>query len=252
MSIIYKSPREIDLMREAGHVVADALDLAEGLIKPGVTTGEIDAAIEAFFRERGCQGLFKGYRGYPKTICASVNEEIVHGIPGPRVLNEGDIIGIDLGAKWKGYCGDAAKTFPVGRMAPKTARLVSACRESLEIAIRTVGPGVRLTQVSGAIQQYAESLGYSVVQQFTGHGIGQSMHEEPEVPNYVNEKTRRSDVVMKPGLVIAIEPMLNEGTYETETLKDRWTTVTRDRKLSAHFEHTVAVTADGREVLTKR
>ncbi|MBI3098818.1 MAG: type I methionyl aminopeptidase [Planctomycetes bacterium] len=239
-------------MREAGRAVAGALDLAETLVKPGITTGEIDAAIAAYFQERGCQPLFKGYKGYPATICASVNEEIVHGIPGPRVLKEGDIIGIDLGAKWKGYCGDAARTYAVGAIAPKAARLVHAARESLDLAIRLVGPGVRLTQIGGAIQQYAESLGYSVVRQFTGHGIGTAMHEDPQVPNYVDSTTRRSDVVLKPGMVIAIEPMLNEGTYETETLKDRWTVVTRDRKLSAHFEHTVAVTTDGRDVLTKR
>jgi methionyl aminopeptidase len=251
MAAIVKEPWEIDLMRQAGRVVAAGVKVIEKLIRPGISTGELDAAFEKSVRSAGAVPTFKGYRGFPASICASVNEEVVHGIPSPgRVLKEGDILSVDCGATFKGYVGDMAVTLPVGRIPDKAQRLIDATRGALEEAIRVVGPNVRLSKVSGAIQRYAESRGYSVVKKFVGHGIGRDMHEEPQVPNYVIHPVESFDFVLKPGICLAIEPMVNEGTDDVTTLSNQWTVVTRDRKLSAHFEHTVAVTRDGREVLT--
>jgi methionyl aminopeptidase len=249
-----KSSREIGLMREAGKLVAEALRLCRAMAVPGARTVEIDQAVDALYARHGATPLFKGYPGrvpFPASTCISVNEEVVHGIPSPgRVLKEGDILSVDCGATFKGYVGDMAVTLPVGRIPDKAQRLIDATRGALEEAIRVVGPNVRLSKVSGAIQRYAESRGYSVVKKFVGHGIGRDMHEEPQVPNYVIHPVESFDFVLKPGICLAIEPMVNEGTDDVTTLSNQWTVVTRDRKLSAHFEHTVAVTRDGREVLT--
>jgi methionyl aminopeptidase len=253
MPPIIKDAREIELMRQAGRIVAAGLKLLEGLVKPGVSTAHLDAAFEKHVRDSGAVPTFKGYRGFPASICASINEEVVHGIPSPdRVLQEGDIISIDCGATYKNYVGDAAITVGVGAISDRAQRLIDATRGALEAAIQVVGPGVRLSRVSATVQKYAESRGYSVVRQYVGHGVGTDMHEEPQVPNYVDDLPLSNyEYVLKPGLCIAIEPMLNEGTFEVKTLKDQWTVITRDKKLSAHFEHTVAVTKDGREVLTR-
>ncbi|MBI3269234.1 MAG: type I methionyl aminopeptidase [Planctomycetes bacterium] len=245
-----KSPRELDLMRVAGRVVAEALAYGVSLAKPGVTTEEIDRAIEGFIRGRQCAPTFKGYRGYPKTICASVNEEVVHGIPGARKLAEGDILSIDMGATYKNYIGDAALTIPIGQISKKADRLIRVTKTCLELAIKRVVPGGRLSDVSEAVQRFAEAQGYGVVRKYAGHGVGSALHEDPQVPNYVTEPRDENEVILKPGMVIAIEPMLNEGTYDVEVLKDGWTVVTKDRRLSAHFEHTVAVTESGNEIFT--
>ncbi len=250
---IVKEPWEIDLMRQAGRIVARGLALLQERVRPGVSTADLDAAFEKHVRDSGAIPTFKGYRGFPASICASVNEEVVHGIPSHnRVLEEGDIIGIDAGATFKGYVGDAAVTVGVGKISEKAQKLIDATRQSLEEAIKVVRPKARISHIGAAVQKYAESRGYGVVRQFVGHGIGKDMHEDPQVPNYVDGlDPSRYDYTLKPGIVIAIEPMLNEGTFEVMTLKDRWTVVTMDRKLSAHFEHTVAVTPDGHEVLTR-
>jgi methionyl aminopeptidase len=239
-------------MREAGRIVAGCLDLMEKHMRSGVTTAELDRLAEEFIRSRDAKPTFKGYRGYRASICASINEEVVHGIPSSeRRLEEGDIIGIDVGATYKNYVGDAARTFPVGRISPAAQRLIDTCRESLDRAIAAMAPGVWLLDVSRTVQEYAESRGYSVVKKFVGHGVGQKMHEDPQVPNYVPSEREGFEVLLKPGMVLAIEPMLNEGTDEIRVLKDKWTVVTADGKLSAHWEHSVAVVPGGREVLTR-
>jgi len=247
-----KESWEIDIMRQAGQIVARGLKLLQESVRPGISTADLDALFEKHVRSSGAVPTFKGYRGFPASICASVNEEVVHGIPSTaRVLKEGDIISIDAGATYKGYVGDAAVTVGVGRISAKAQRLIDVTRESLEAAIRAVGPGARLSQIAAAVQNHAEKNGYSVVRDYVGHGIGTKMHEEPQVPNYVIQPVDSFEYVLKPGICIAIEPMVNEGTHRVRTLDDDWTVVTHDRKLSAHFEHTVAVTQDGREVLTR-
>lgn len=252
MAAIVKEAWEIDLMRRAGRIVAAALKMLEERVRPGISTEELDAIFERGVREAGASPTFKGYRGFPASICASVNEEVVHGIPSPdRVLKEGDILSVDCGATYKGYVGDMAVTLPVGRVDDRARRLIGAARGALEAAIRVVGPGVRLSRVSATIQEYVESRGFSVVKKFVGHGVGRSMHEDPQIPNYVLQPVESFDLVLQPGLCLAIEPMVNEGTDDVETLPNGWTVVTRDRKWSAHFEHTVAVTREGREVLTR-
>ncbi|NUN48641.1 MAG: type I methionyl aminopeptidase [Candidatus Brocadiae bacterium] len=237
-------------MRAAGKVTAGALALAAGLIRPGVTTGVLDTAIEEFIRSRGGIPTFKGYRQFPASACISVNEEVVHGIPGPRTLQEGDIVTVDVGVTLDGYIGDSAWTWGVGRISTKAQRLLKATRESLFLAIEQMRPGSRLSQVSRAVQNYAEASGFGVVRKFAGHGLGKDLHEEPQVPNYVDRLTPGNDIELKAGMVLAIEPMLTEGDYDVRTLEDNWTVVTKDRKLSAHFEHTVAITSGGHEILT--
>jgi methionyl aminopeptidase len=238
-------------MREAGRIVARGLELLRGLARPDISTADLDAAFERHVRASGAVPTFKGYRGFPASICASINEEVVHGIPSPkRILKEGDLLSIDCGATYKGYVGDAAVTVGVGRISPKAQRLIDVTREALEAAIEVVGPNVRLSRVSAAVQQHAESRGYAVVKKFVGHGIGQKMHEDPQVPNYVIRPIESFEFVLKPGHCIAIEPMVNEGTDDVEVLDDDWTVVTKDGRLSAHFEHTVAVTREGRRILT--
>ncbi|HOB91634.1 MAG: type I methionyl aminopeptidase [Bacillota bacterium] len=245
--IVVKTKDQIDKMRKAGRVVAAVLQLMSESIRPGVTTAYLDRLAEEEIVRRGATPAFKGYRGYPATICASVNEEVIHGIPGDRVLAEGDIIGIDVGAVVDGYCGDAAATFPVGAISQESERLISTTREALEVAIKTCRVGKRIGDISHAVQSYVEAQGYSVVRDFVGHGIGRNMHEDPQVPNFGLPGTGPR---LRPGLTIAIEPMVNEGTFEVEVLANEWTVVTSDRKRSAHFEHTVLITDDGPEILT--
>jgi methionyl aminopeptidase len=250
MAIILKSAREIEMMRRASQVVAGALKVAQKMIVPGVSTAEIDRAIADYITGKGCAVAFKGLYGYPANACISINEQVVHGIPGPRKLVEGDIVSIDVGAGWQNYFGDAAKTFPVGRISGEDKKLLEVCSGSLDRAIEVAGPGVELSRVSAAVQQHVEAGGFSVVRKYVGHGIGLAFHEEPQIPNFV-EKGKTSAIVLKPGMTLAIEPMINAGGYEVVTLADGWTVVTADGSKSAHFEHTVLITADGVEVLTK-
>jgi methionyl aminopeptidase len=249
--IVLKSKREIDLLREAGRIARVALDAAVAMAKPGVTTAEIDVEVERVIRSLGAVPEFKGYHGYPASSCISVNDEVVHGIPGGRRLEAGDIVGIDVGARFKGFVGDNAATVPIGRVAAKAQKLVDTTRECLEAAVRECLPGRRLSDIGRAVQTIAESRGFSLVRDYAGHGIGTRMHEDPQVPNYVDAATMKRDVVLKEGLCIAIEPMLNAGGPEVRTLDDGWTVVTEDGSLSAHWEDSVAVTKDGPLVLTR-
>ncbi|MGI6554892.1 MAG: type I methionyl aminopeptidase [Bacillota bacterium] len=245
--IILKSNREIDLMREAGRIVALALEKMRTSVKPGITTADLDRIAEEVITGNGARPLFKGYGGFPASICTSVNEEVVHGIPSLRLLNSGDIISIDIGAEKNGYCGDAAVTLPVGEVSEEALNLLQVTKTALEKGIEKACPGNRLSDISHAVQSYAESHGFSVVREYVGHGIGTKMHEDPKVPNFGPPGRGPR---LETGMVLAIEPMVNQGTYQVEVLQDGWTVVTRDRKLSAHFEHTVAVTDNGPEILT--
>ncbi|MHB0912276.1 MAG: type I methionyl aminopeptidase [Armatimonadota bacterium] len=247
--ITLKSGNEIEKMRAAGQVVAAALSELERIIAPGIATMELDAIAEEVIRSHGAIPSFKGYRGYPAVICAAVNDEVVHGIPGPRRLEEGDIVGIDLGAIKDGWHGDSAVTLAVGEVSEVAKRLISVCREALFAGIEQVQVGARLGDISYAIQAYVEKHGFSVVRDLVGHGIGREMHEDPQVPNF--GKAGRGPR-LDPGMTLAIEPMVNSGGWAVETLPDKWTIVTKDASLSAHFEHTVAVTKDGPEILTMR
>ena len=246
--IILKSPAEIDRMRRAGEVVAAAIDAVLARVRPGATTAQLDRVAAKVIRDAGALPSFKGYKGFPATICASVNEEIVHGIPGKRVLREGDVVSLDFGAIWEGYHADAAVTVFAGDPPSSEAeKLVRVTQEALEAGIAQVRAGGRLSDISHAVEQAVEPHGFGVVREYVGHGVGQSLHEDPQIPNY--GPTGRGPE-MKPGLVVAIEPMVNLGTWETELLADEWTVVTADRSLSAHFEHTIALTEGGPEVLT--
>jgi len=246
--IILKSKSEIDKMRMACHIVAEVLQELVRAARPGVSTLELDAIAERSIRARGAVPAFKGYRGFPKTLCASINEQVVHGIPSKRRLKEGDIVGLDLGAKWDGYYGDAAVTIPVGSVTPVAEILLATAREALYLGIKEVSPGQHLSDISHTIQRYAEGAGYSVVRAFVGHGIGTALHEEPQVPNFGPPGRGPR---LKVGMVLAIEPMVNIGDADVEILDDGWTVVTADGQLSAHFEHTVAITEAGPEILTK-
>lgn len=243
-----KSEKEIDSIRKAGKVLVKVLKDLESFIKPGVTTDEIDRRAATLIRSYGASPAFKGYKGFPGNICTSVNEVIVHGIPSERVLRSGDIISLDIGVKLDGYFADAAVTFAVGEISDEAKRLVKITQEALYAGIEQVWPGNRLSNISYAIQDLVESNGFSVVRAFVGHGVGLDLHELPEIPNF---GTPGKGAQLKPGMVLALEPMANMGTYEVEILKDGWTAVTKDRKLSSHFEHTVAVTLDGSAILTK-
>src|SRR5690606_20629926 len=245
--IILKSPEEIEAMRRAGRVVALAHRRIAEAIRPGIRTKDLDALALEVLKAEGAIPLFKGYQGYPANICVSVNEQVVHGIPGNTVLREGDIVSVDIGAIVDGFHGDAAWTYPVGEVDEAAQALLRAGEEALYAGIEKARPGNRLSDISHAVQVYVESRGFSVVRDFVGHGIGRSMHEAPQVPNFgpPNRGPR-----LKPGMTLAIEPMVNAGGYEVEILSDRWTVVTRDRSLSVHFEHTVAITEDGPVVLT--
>ena len=249
LMIILKTPQEIALIERASRVVALAIAFLREQVKPGVTTADLDRLAEEFITGEGAIPAFKGYRGYPATLCTSVNEEVVHGIPSARRrLEEGDIIGIDVGAIVEGYYGDAAVTLPVGRISEEAARLLRVTEAALTAGLAQVRVGNRLSDISHAVQTVAEDAGYSVVTDFVGHGIGRNLHEDPQVPNFgkPGEGPR-----LKEGLVLAIEPMVNVGGHEVEVLSDRWTVVTRDKSLSAHFEHTIAITTDGPKILTR-
>lgn len=248
---ILKADWEIELQRKAGKIVARVLQVAQEMAEPGVTTADIDRAAERLIRSSGGVPTFLGYRGFPAHICTSINEEVVHGIPSRRrILKAGDLLSVDVGVTYKGYVADAAITVPVGKVSPRAETLLQTTREALSAAIDAVKPGGRLRTVCQAVQHYAESRGYSVVKKFVGHGVGQNLHEEPQVPNFVDPSFPQIDMMLKPGLVIAIEPMLCEGTGDVHTLADGWTVVTTDGGLSAHFEHTVAVRPNGVEILT--
>jgi methionyl aminopeptidase len=247
--IYYKSANEIEKMRRPNQIVAEILNEIEAMIKPGVNTAELDRYAETIINKRGARPAFKGYRDYPATLCTSVNEQVVHGIPSPKVLlKEGDIISIDIGAEYDGWFGDAAKTFAVGKIAVEDTRLLTVTSECLESAVKVMIEGNRLSDIGNAVQSHAESNGFGVVRDYVGHGIGRQMHEQPQVPNYGNPGR---GPYLRPGMVLAIEPMINMGTWETEVLEDGWTVVTADGKKSAHFEYTVAVTDNGPLVLSK-
>lgn len=247
-----KSERELERMRAAGRLVGEALATLREMVRPGLRTRELEVAFERLVEECGGEPAFKGYRGYPASICASINEGVVHGIPDGRRLADGDLLSLDVGVRLEGYYGDAALTIPVGRVSREARRLLAAGGRGLEAAIDQMRPDRRLRDVSAAIQQTAEAEGFSVVRQFVGHGIGRRMHEDPQVPNFVDGASGfELDLRLRPGLVLALEPMINAGTWEVEVLSDGWTVVTKDRRLSVHFEHSVAVTADEPEVLTR-
>lgn len=235
-------------MRDAGQIVAGALAELKKVVSPDATTGFLDQVAEDYIVKAGAKPAFKGYHGYPGTICASVNEEVVHGIPGLRKLKSGDTVSIDVGAVINGYNGDAAITLPVGKIDAQIQRLLDATEQSLYAGIEKAMSGNRLTDISHVIQSHAEACGFSVVRDYVGHGIGRNMHEDPQVPNFGIPSRGPK---LKPGMTLAIEPMVNIGTYEVETLSDGWTVVTRDRKRSAHFEHTIAITPQGPEILTR-
>ncbi|MBI4355584.1 MAG: type I methionyl aminopeptidase [Candidatus Omnitrophica bacterium] len=245
--IILKSRQEIATMRRAGRIVAEVLQELRRAAVPGVTTEALDRLAEAGIRARAGQTAFKGYRGFPSTLCASVNEQVVHGIPGDRVLKAGDIIGLDLGARVDGYFADAAITVPVGQVHERAQRLMAITEQALNAGIAQLQVGHRLSDVSSAIQHLVEAKGYSVVRQFVGHGIGAQIHEDPPVPNF---GPAHWGPRLKAGMVLAIEPMVNIGAPEVEILEDGWTVVTKDGSLSAHFEHTVAITEQGPQILT--
>jgi methionyl aminopeptidase len=249
--IIYKSSEEIAKMRTSGRITARTIERVLAAVRPGVTTADLDAVAEAFIREQGAVPNFKGYHGFPASICASLNNEIVHGIPSTeRVLREGDLLSLDFGAIWEGFHSDSALTVFVGEPPSSEAeKLVRVTEEALEAGIAQIRPGGRIGDISSAVQQRAEAAGFSVVREYVGHGIGRAMHEDPQIPNY-GAPARGPE--LRPGLVIAVEPMVNLGGWETAVLADDWTVVTLDGSLSAHFEHTIAVTEDGHEVLTAR
>ncbi|GAA0772195.1 type I methionyl aminopeptidase [Clostridium subterminale] len=242
-----KSDTELEYMRSAGKVVADTLAMIQEVIKPGITTAEIDKLAEEFILAQGAIPSFKGYGGFPGSICASVNDVVIHGIPNDTVLVEGDIISVDCGAILNGYHGDAARTFPVGSISKEAQHLIDVTKESFFKGIEKAVVGNRLTDISAAIQKHAESFGYSVVRDFVGHGIGTAMHEDPQVPNY---GTAGKGPKLVHGVVLAIEPMINMGNYKVKIKPDGWTVVTSDGKLSAHYENTIAITNDGVEILT--
>jgi len=245
--IMRKRAEELEKMRRAGRVVGETLQILQAAVKPGVTTQELDEIAEREIRARGAVPSFKGYRGFPATICTSINSEIVHGIPGQRALKGGDLIKLDCGAIVEGYHGDSAVTVPVGEVSQEALKLIETTDRSLQAGIAEAKAGNRIHDIGAAVQTTAEGAGFSVVREYVGHGIGRALHEDPPVPNYGKPGT---GLKLEPGLVIAIEPMVNIGTFETRLLPDGWTVVTADGALSAHFEHTIAITENGPEVLT--
>jgi methionyl aminopeptidase len=245
--IIIKSQREIELMRKAGEITALTLEEIQRHIKPGITTMELDKIAEEFILSNQATPTFKGYRGFPASICTSINEEVVHGIPGLRTLKDGDIISIDVGALFQGYNGDAARTFPVGNVEADAMRLIEVTKQSFFEGIAYAKQGFRLSDISHAVQNYVDDHNYSVVRDYVGHGIGQNMHEDPQIPNFGPPgKGPR----LRPGMTLAIEPMVNVGGYEVFTLENKWTVVTKDGSLSAHYENTIAITDGEPEILT--
>ncbi|HOF04751.1 MAG TPA: type I methionyl aminopeptidase [Syntrophales bacterium] len=246
--VILKQQSEIEKIRASNLIVAEVLAMLKEKVVDGITTRELDRLSEELVLRRGAKPAFKGYRGYPYSLCASVNDEIIHGLPSDRVLREGDIVGLDFGAYYGGYYGDAALTVPVGKISPEAAHLLQATERSLALAIEEARVGNRLGDISAAVQNHVEAAGYSVVRDFVGHGIGRSLHEEPQIPNF---GVRGRGVKLKAGMVLAIEPMVNAGTFKIRMRPDGWTAVTADGRLSAHFEHTVAITENGPEILSR-
>ncbi len=245
--ITIKSAREIEQLKRSNEIVAEVFGKLRGMIVPGVTTRELDQVTEDYIRWKGARPAFKGYRGFPASLCSSINEEVVHGIPGERKLKNGDIIGLDVGVNYQGFFGDAAITFPVGEVDAEAKRLLEVTEKALYIGIEKARVGNRLFDVSYAIQRWVESHGFSVVRDFVGHGIGRELHEDPQVPNF---GTPHQGPRLEKGMVFSLEPMVNEGTYEVRILSDGWTVVTADGKRSAHFEHTIAITEDGAKILS--
>lgn len=247
--IVLKTGRELKVMREACRISAEALKLAGSAVEPGVTTAEIDRIAEKYILSQGAKPNFKNYNGYPATACISINNEVIHGIPSKkRIIKSGDIVSIDLGAKFEGYHGDNAATFACGDVTAEAKRLMDTTRESLYEGIAAAVSGGRLGDIGAAVQQYVEKRGYSVVRQFVGHGIGTNLHESPEVPNF---GTQGHGIRLMPGMTLAIEPMVNAGHYDVKVMPDGWTVLTKDGSLSAHFEHTIVITPDGPQILTK-
>ncbi len=247
MPIVLKSRDEIAIMREGGRIVAQALGLLVEAVQPGLVVKELDEIVRREFKKRGVTPTFLGYHGYPATVCVSVNDEVVHGIPGSRVIKDGDVVSIDLGCTYKGFVADAALTVGVGSVTAEAARLIEVTKESLWRGIAECRPGARLGAIGAAVQGHAEAAGFSVVREYVGHGVGRDMHEDPQVPNY---GAPDSGPVLRPGMVIAIEPMINAGDWRTRRDDDNWTVRTADGSLSAHFEHTVAITDGEPKVLT--
>jgi methionyl aminopeptidase len=246
--IIIKSGPDLQIMRTAGAILAGIMARVQAKIKDGIETKQLDRFAHEAMAAQNVESAFFGYRGYPGYICVSVNEQVVHGIPGSRIVREGDIVSLDMGIKYQGFFSDAAMTVAVGTVSPEAKQLIEITKKSLSEGIKHMQAGRRLSDISHAVQQYVEQHGFSVVRQFVGHGIGRSLHEDPEIPNFGKSG---QGPVMQNGMVFAIEPMVNEGTWECEILDDGWTTVTADRKMSAHWEHTVALTENGPEILTR-
>lgn len=248
MSVTIKTPREIELMREAGKILAEVHNELGKIIKPGISTLEIDKVGEKLIRSFGCEPSFLNYNGYPASICVSVNEEVVHGIPSAkRILKEGDIVSLDAGVIYRGYHSDAARTHAVGNVSAEAAKLIEVTQQSFFEGIKFAKPGNHLHDISNAIGKYAESFGYGVVRDLVGHGIGSHLHEDPQIPNFI-QKSRGPRLV--PGMTLAVEPMINAGTYKVVWLDDDWTVVTRDGSLSSHYENTILITEDGCEILS--
>jgi methionyl aminopeptidase len=256
MAIVLKTRREIEMMRRAGHVGRDILLKMQQAAVPGVTTGELDELARAELEKVGGIALSKNYptykhgEGFPGYTCISVNEQVVHGIPGPRVLREGDIVTLDLAMSLEGYCSDTATTVPIGRINPQSQRLLDVTKHTLLLAIQNMKPGRRWSDIARLMQHYVERHGYSVVREFVGHGIGRSMHEEPKVPNFVSVEQLRGDFLLRAGMTLAVEPMVVAGRRDVQLLGDGWTVITEDHQRAAHFEHTVAVTSNGIDILT--
>jgi len=246
--VILKSPEEIAKTKASNVIVADILSELREMVRPGITTIELDRHSEKLALKNGAKPAFKGYRGYPFSLCTSINNEVVHGMPSNRVLKSGDIISLDFGIFHEGYYGDSAITIPISEVSDVAARLIGTTEEALYNGIKETRAGNRLGDISAAVQEHVEAAGFSVVRDFVGHGIGKSLHEDPQIPNF---GMRGKGIELKPGMVLAIEPMVNEGTYRVEVLDDGWTAVTADGKLSAHFEHSVAITEDGPIILSK-
>lgn len=246
--VILRLPEEIEKARASNRIVAEVLSKLREKIKPGVRTRELDKFAEEIAEKRGAKPAFKGYRGYPHSLCISINEVVVHGMPSERILEEGDIVSLDFGVCYHGFCGDSAITLPVGKVTPKASRLMQVTEQSLYAGIEQARSGNRLGDISAAVQGVVEDAGYSVVRDFVGHGIGKDLHEDPQIPNF-GQKGR--GIELKRGMILAIEPMVNEGKYKVQILPDGWTVVTRDGSLSAHFEHSIAITENGPDILSR-